>query len=81
MVKVALSIDDLLQYHQGKEPFVGSQTNGLKWWENLPITAREHPLKLIVITLFSIVPHAAKVEQLFLALGGTQTVKQCKVDS
>jgi hypothetical protein len=44
--------------------------NGKDWWENLPISGKPYSLKSLAIMLFSIVPHATDVEQLFVDLGG-----------
>jgi hypothetical protein len=59
--------------------FVGGHKDALTWWENLPTTAKKNPLKALAITIHYIVPHAAEVECLFLALGGTQSTKQCNL--
>ncbi|KAG2368985.1 hypothetical protein BDR07DRAFT_1348777 [Suillus spraguei] len=94
MVKVALEITlqwkwskakadtlvmDLKAYNLCHAPFAGGQANGKDWWENLPISAKTHPLKTLAITLFSIVPHAANVERLFSDLGVIQSVKRCNL--
>ncbi|KAG2070793.1 hypothetical protein BDR04DRAFT_1099562 [Suillus decipiens] len=50
-----------------QRPIAGGQANEKDWWENLPMSAKTYPLKS---PLFSIVPHAADVEQLF---GGIQS--------
>lgn len=68
-------MEDLKQYYQCKGSFAGSQANGKEWWESLPILAKDHPLKTMAITLLSIVPHSAEVEQLFSDLGSIQGVK------
>ncbi len=41
--------------------------------------ANEHPLKMLGIVLFSIVPHTAEVERLFSQLGNTQSAKRCNL--
>jgi hypothetical protein len=71
--------DDLKQYYQCKGMFIGGHKDALTWWENLPTTAEKNPLKALAITIHSIVPHAAEVEHLFLALGGTQSMKRCNL--
>ncbi|KAJ8582931.1 hypothetical protein M405DRAFT_692843, partial [Rhizopogon salebrosus TDB-379] len=77
--RAVMLIENLKQYYQCKGPFAGGQSNGKDWWESLPISARTHPLKTLAVTLFSIVPHAAEVEQLFSDLGGIQGVKHCNL--
>lgn len=72
-------IKNLKQYYQCKGPFAGGQADGKDWWENLPISMKTHPLKSLAIMLFSIVPHAGDVEQLFSDLGGIQGVKCCNL--
>ncbi|KAI0953795.1 hypothetical protein AcV7_007222 [Taiwanofungus camphoratus] len=72
-------IEDLRLYNQCKAPFVGGDVNGKEWWETLPISAEQHPIKVLVITLFSIIPHATEVERLFLDLRGIQGVRQCNL--
>lgn len=69
-------LTDLRLYHQCKEPFSGGQSDGLDWWENLAVRAEEHPLKILAVTLFSIVPHSAEVERLFSTLSGVQSPKR-----
>ena len=71
--------DDLKQYYQCKGVFIGGHKDALTWWENLPTTANKNPLKALAITIHSIVPHAAEVERLFSALGGTQSTKRCNL--
>ena len=58
---------------------MGDQANGKEWWESLPISSTDHPLKAFAITLLSIVPHSAEVERLFSNLGGIQGVKRCNL--
>jgi hypothetical protein len=77
--RAAKLLDDLKQYYQCKGPFAGGQVDGKDWWENLSVAGRDHPLKPFAIVLFSIVPHAAKVERLFSDLGGIQGVKRCNL--
>ncbi|KAG2126369.1 uncharacterized protein EDB93DRAFT_1097105, partial [Suillus bovinus] len=38
-----------------------------------------HPLKVLAITLLSIVPHAADIEHLFSDVGSTQSPKRCNL--
>jgi hypothetical protein len=40
---------------------------------------KAYPLKTLAITIFSIIPHSAKVEWLFSDLGGIQGVKHCNL--
>ncbi|RPD67877.1 hypothetical protein L226DRAFT_548734 [Lentinus tigrinus ALCF2SS1-7] len=68
---------DLKLYHQCKSPFAGGQADALDWWESLPVTSAQHPLKALAITLHSIVPHAAEIERLFAMQGGTQSARRC----
>jgi hypothetical protein len=53
--------------------------NGKDWWENLPISGKSYSLKSLAIMLFSIVPHMADVEQLFVDLSGIQDIKHCNL--
>jgi len=75
----SLLVEDLKQYYHCKGAFVGGQADGLDRWKSLLISSKSHPLKSLIITLLSIVPHFADVERLFLALGSTQTPKQCNL--
>ncbi|KAG1824459.1 uncharacterized protein BJ212DRAFT_1251453, partial [Suillus subaureus] len=68
-------------YHQCHHPFAKGQADSLLWWENLPISVEEYPLKALMITLLSIVPHAGDIEQLFLDIGSTQSVKCCNLSA
>lgn len=77
--KAKLLVEDLKQYYQCKGPFAGGQADGLDWWECLPVNADSHPLKVLAVVLFSIVPHSADVERLFSDLGGTQSIKRCRL--
>ncbi|KAF9237795.1 hypothetical protein BU15DRAFT_88612 [Melanogaster broomeanus] len=77
--KAAKLVSDMQTYNLGRAPFAGGQTDGLAWWENLPVSAEAHPLKGFAITILSIVPHAGKVEQLFSALGSTQSPRRCNL--
>ncbi|KIK75079.1 hypothetical protein PAXRUDRAFT_173872, partial [Paxillus rubicundulus Ve08.2h10] len=94
MVKTALSIAkqwrwveveakslvyNLKEYQKCTGVFTGGQANALDWWECLPITATQCPLKAMAIILHSVVPHAADVERYFSGLGGTQSAKWCNL--
>jgi hypothetical protein len=70
-------IDDMKEYHHCRGPFVGGCADAMEWWSSLPISSKQHPLKTLAITIFSIVPHAAEVERLFSDLGGVQGVRRC----
>ncbi|KAF8239693.1 hypothetical protein L208DRAFT_1236636, partial [Tricholoma matsutake] len=59
--------------------FIGGHKNALSWWEDLPTSAKKNPLKVLAITIHSIVPHAAEVEWLFSSLSGTQSTKRCNL--
>jgi hypothetical protein len=72
-------VEDLKQYYQCKGPFVGGQAKGKEWWESLPVSSADHPLKAFVITLLSIIPHPAEVERLFSDIGSIQGVKHCNL--
>ena len=71
-----LLIEDINMYYVVKAPFIGGRRDGLDWWESLPVSAKQHPIKKLAIVILSIVPHSAEVERVFSALGGIQTVKQ-----
>ena len=66
---------DLKAYHNGEAPFKGGKSDGKDWWKSLVVNVNSHPLKALAIKLFSIIPHAAKVERFFSNLGGIQLVK------
>ena len=68
-------LQDLKAYHLGNVPFAGGTSNACSWWETLLMQAKEHPIKALVIQIFSIVPHCAEVEGLFSNLGGVQSIK------
>lgn len=70
---------DLKEYHKCSGVFAGGESNALGWWESLPISAEKCPLKLMAITIHSIVPHAADVERYFSDLGGVQSPKRCSL--
>ena len=55
-------VEDLKQYYHCKGAFTGGQANAMKWWENLEISADQHPTKALTITIFTIVPHSTDVE-------------------
>ena len=75
---LALStVYDLKEYYKCAGVFVGGEANALGWWESLPISAEKCPLKIMAITIHSIVPHAADVERYFSDLGGVQSHKRC----
>jgi hypothetical protein len=73
-------VEDLKQYYHCKGPFAGRQANATKWWENLDISAEQHPIKAPTITILEIVPHAADVKWLFSDLTGVQGVKRCNLN-
>ena len=94
MVKTALSIAkqwrwdeaeakslvfNLKEYQKCTGVFSGGQADALDWWECLPVTAKQCPLKAMAIMLHSVVPHAADVERYFSGLGGTQSAKRCNL--
>jgi len=66
---------DLKAYHNREAPFKGGKSDAKDWWKSLVIDIKSHPLKVLTIKLFSIVPHAAKVECFFSNLGGVQSAK------
>ncbi|KAJ7589704.1 hypothetical protein C8J56DRAFT_1049352 [Mycena floridula] len=68
--------DDITNHHLGRAPFSGAKANGLEWWESLPVSVKDHPLKRMAIIILSIVPHSAEVERLFSLFGGTQSAKR-----
>ncbi|KAJ6628795.1 hypothetical protein B0H10DRAFT_2209241 [Mycena sp. CBHHK59/15] len=72
-------LEDLQLYHACKAPFAGGTKDARAWWEALPISGEEQPLKTLAIVLFSVVPHAAEVERLFSGLSGVQGVKRCNL--
>ncbi|KIK73523.1 hypothetical protein PAXRUDRAFT_94880, partial [Paxillus rubicundulus Ve08.2h10] len=51
-------------------PDAGGQADTLDWWDCLPVTAQQCPLKTLAVILHSVVPHTADVETYFLGLGG-----------
>ncbi|KAF8150998.1 hypothetical protein B0H34DRAFT_666104, partial [Crassisporium funariophilum] len=66
---------DIKAYSQGLAPFLGGKADGKDWWMLLIAPVNSHPLKAMAVKLFSIVPHAAKIEMFFSNLGGIGTVK------
>ncbi|KAF9227644.1 hypothetical protein BS17DRAFT_793315 [Gyrodon lividus] len=72
-------ISNLKEYQKCTAVFSGGQVDALDWWECLPVTAKQCPLKAMAIMLHSIVPHAADVERYFSGLGGTQSAKRCNL--
>lgn len=70
---------DLKAYHNGLAPFAGGKSDGKDWWTSLLVSISSHPLKALVIKIFSIVPHAAEVERFFSSLGGFQTAKRSRL--
>jgi len=67
---------DLKTYHNGEAPFKGGKSDAKDWWKSLVVDIKSHPLKVLAVKLFSIVPHAAEVERFFSNLGGVQSVKR-----
>ena len=72
-------VEDMKQYYHCKGPFTGGLADATKWWEDLDISADQHPIKALAITILAIVPHAADVERLFSDLTGVQGVKRCNL--
>ncbi|KAF8162669.1 ribonuclease H-like domain-containing protein [Crassisporium funariophilum] len=66
---------DIKAYSQGLAPFLGGKADRKDWWMLLIAPVNSHPLKAMAVKLFSIVPHAAKIERFFSNLGGIGTVK------
>lgn len=94
MVKVALDVakqwrwdrqcamklsNDLQAYNCSVSPFSGANKDGLTWWQNLPISSEDHPLKAFTIMMLSIVGHVGNVERLFSDLGMTQSPRHCNL--
>ncbi|KAK7045151.1 ribonuclease H-like domain-containing protein [Favolaschia claudopus] len=77
--RAGLLMEDMQNYYLCKGVFAGSTADAKEWWEGLPISGEKNPLKVLAITLFSIVPHAAEVERLFSGLSGIQGVKRCNL--
>ena len=77
---LALSVvHNLKEYYKCSGVFVGGKADALGWWESLPISAEKCPLKIMAITIHSIVPHAADVKCYFSDLGGVQSCKRCRL--
>ncbi|KDQ15260.1 hypothetical protein BOTBODRAFT_108857 [Botryobasidium botryosum FD-172 SS1] len=74
--QATMLLRDLKDYYQGKAPFTGSAADGKKWWEELPISAPDHPILSLALIVFDLVPHSAEVERLFSNLGGIQSAKR-----
>ena len=72
-------IHNLKEYYECSGVFVGGKVDALRWWESLPISAEKCPLKIMAITIHSIVPHATDVKCYFLDLGGVQSHKRCRL--
>ena len=51
----------------------------MKWWECLEISADQHPINALAITILAIIPHAADVKRLFSDLTAVQGVKRCNL--
>ncbi|KAF8444463.1 hypothetical protein L210DRAFT_3502066 [Boletus edulis BED1] len=66
-------VQDLKEYHRCTGVFAGAQADALKWWEQLPVTTQQCPLKTMAVV------HAADVERYFSRLGDTQSVKRCNL--
>ncbi|KAK7039668.1 DUF659 domain-containing protein [Favolaschia claudopus] len=89
--RAGLLMEDMQNYYLCKGVFAGSTADAKEWWDirklahlgsariGLPISGEKNPLKVLAITLFSIVPHAAEVERLFSGLSGIQGVKRCNL--
>ncbi|KAG8934913.1 hypothetical protein FRC01_012962 [Tulasnella sp. 417] len=65
-------VRDINIYNAGKAPFAGGSVDGASWWDGLPVSIEQHPLKALAIRLWALVPHSAENEQLFSNLGGIQ---------
>ena len=72
-------IQDIGKYHRGEAPFAGGIADARAWWNGLPITHGQCPLKAMAVRIFSIVPHAAEIERLFSDLGGVQSPRRCRL--
>ena len=70
---------DLKAYENCEAPFTGGEADALEWWTTLNVKPESHPLKSLASALHSIVPHAGDIERLFSDLGGTQSVKRCRL--
>ena len=56
---------DLWDYHLAKVVYTGGREDGQKWWQELPLSAEEHPIEAMALLIFAIVPHVAELERLF----------------
>ncbi|KAG1807648.1 uncharacterized protein BJ212DRAFT_1303365 [Suillus subaureus] len=68
-----LLVRDLKEYYKCSGIFAGGQADVLDWWETLPVSAEQCPLKALAIIIHLIIPHAANIECYFLGLGGVQS--------
>lgn len=73
-------LKNLRDYNIARKPFTGGLKNARIWWEELPVTGQECPLKSLALILFGLVPHSAEVERLFSSLGGIQGVRRSRLD-
>ena len=71
---------DLQTYSLGHKPFSGGLKNAQTWWEELPVSSIDCPLKSMALSIFALVPHSAEVERLFSSLGGIQGVRRSLLD-
>lgn len=74
-----LLVGDMKEYYKSSGIFTGGQADALDWWETLPVSAEQCPLKALAIIIHSIVPHAADIECYFSGLSGVQSVKRCNL--
>ena len=72
-------VKNISAYADGCSPFEGGTSNGLDWWNGLPIKVSDYPLKSMGIRILSIIPHAAEVERLFSNLGHIQGARRCNL--
>ena len=70
---------DLAAYEDCAAPFTGGKADALEWWTTLKAKPEKHPLRALATALHSIVPHAGDIERLFSDLGGTQSVRRCRL--
>ena len=73
-------VGNLRDYNLVKAPFTGGSKNARLWWEELPFTGKELPLKDLAMTIYALVPHSAEVERLFSSLGGIQGVRRSRLN-
>lgn len=74
-VAAAKLVDNLQDYQAAKGVYAGGKSDGQQWWEDLPISGAEEPIKSLALDLFCIMAHVAKIEHLFLDLCNTQGQK------